>query len=253
MEEQVSGESEQYIVIAGVVARCRARIFGGQKFYMQYPYDGSVRAVNRESGGTADVESYIFSSKEAAQQAVLGQTLNPSALTWQAFGLPAIYLAGFHVFRPDAVEEGRRMRESCGRYGFEGLFPLDKENYDNLGQRDTAAMIFHANDGLIREADIVMANLNPFRGAEPDSGTVFECGLGYALGKKLYGYIADGRSMSERLEASIDPVTGLYSDGMHVENFDLPLNLMLAVPMDIVIGGLEECLIKAQKDYYGAV
>ncbi|WP_201281152.1 MULTISPECIES: nucleoside 2-deoxyribosyltransferase [Paenibacillus] len=251
MEEQVSGESEQYIVIAGVVARCKARVFGGQTFYLQYPYDGSVRAVNRESGGIADVESYVFGSKEAAQQAVLGKTLYPCALTWQAFGLPSIYLAGFHVFRPDAVEEGRRMRESCRRYGFEGLFPLDKENYDNLGQKETAAMIFHANDGLIREADIVMANLNPFRGAEPDSGTVFECGLGYALGKKLYGYIADGRSMSERLRASIDPTTELYSDGMHVENFDLPLNLMLAVPMDIVIGGLEECLLKARIDYYG--
>lgn len=253
MDELFCEENERYIVIAGVVAKCRARILGKQKFYLQYPYDGSVRAVNRESGGSADVEGYVFDSKEAAQQAILRRTLNPCALTWQAFRLPTIYLAGFHVFRPDAVEEGQRMRESCRRYGFEGLFPLDKENYDNLGPMDTAAMIFHANEGLIREAEIIMANLNPFRGAEPDSGTVFECGLGYALGKKLYGYVTDGRSMRERLGASIDPDTRLYSDGMHVEDFDLPLNLMLAVPMDIVIGGLEECLLKAGKDYYGKV
>lgn len=122
MEEQVFVQSEQYIVIAGVVARCRDRILGGQKFYLQYPYDGSVRAVNRESGGTANIESYVFGSKEAAQQAVLGQTLNPCALTWQAFGLPAIYLAGFHVFRHDAVEEGRRMRKAAADTGLKGFF-----------------------------------------------------------------------------------------------------------------------------------
>lgn len=251
MDKQFCGEHHQYIVIAGVVARCRARTLGGKKYYLQYPYDGSVRAVNRESGSIADVRSYVFDSKEAAQKAVLNRTLNPCALTWQDFRLPAIYLAGFHVFRPDAVEEGRRMRESCRRYGFEGLFPLDKENYDNLGKRDTAAMIFHANEGLIREAEIVMANLNPFRGTEPDSGTVFECGLGFALGKKLYGYLSDGRRLNERLGEAIDADTKLYTDGMYVENFDLPLNLMLAVPMDIVIGSLEECLFKAKTDYYG--
>ncbi len=32
-------------------------------------------------------------------------------------------------------------------------------------------------------------------------------------------------------------------NGMHVEDFGLPLNLMLAVPVSIVIGGLPEALL----------
>ncbi|WP_203457165.1 nucleoside 2-deoxyribosyltransferase [Paenibacillus tepidiphilus] len=244
-------ERDLYIVIAGVVAKCRKRIIGGETFYVKPPYDGRYRAVFRDTGNAADVEPYVFETKQEAQRVILDQLSDPSPLTWRAFGRPKIYLAGFHVFRPDAVEYGRSLRELCNEYGFEGLVPLDKENYDNLDRRETGTMIFYANEGLIREADIVMADLNPFRGAEPDSGTVFECGFGYALGKRVYGYISDGRSMRERLASGFDPLTGLYSDGMHVEDFDMPLNLMLSVSTIIVTGGLEGCLVQARKDYYG--
>ncbi|MFB5677136.1 nucleoside 2-deoxyribosyltransferase [Paenibacillus terreus] len=249
--KEAEKDRELYIVLAGVVTKCRERTLGGRKYYLKPPYDGSIRAAYRECGSGRDIVSYVFESKDEAQRAILDRGLEPYALTWRQFPRPKVYLAGFHVFRPDAVEYGRAMREACGPYGFEGLFPLDKESYDNLGKKDTAAMIFHANEGLIREADIIMADLNVFRGAEPDSGTVFECGFGYAIGKKLYGYTSDGRPMKDRLAGSIDPGTGLCSDGMHVEDFGLPLNLMLSVPMTIVTGWLEQCLVRARQDYYG--
>ena len=38
-----------------------------------------------------------------------------------------IYLAGPDVFLADARRVGRRKQELCREYGFEGLFPLDKD------------------------------------------------------------------------------------------------------------------------------
>jgi nucleoside 2-deoxyribosyltransferase len=159
-----------------------------------------------------------------------------------------VYLAGYDVFRTDAADYGLQMKRLCKEYGFEGIFPLDKDIKPSPSKMETATAIFEGNLILIRKADIIIANLNPFRGQEPDSGTVFECGLGYALNKKLYGYLTDSRTMADKLLPGTDPDTGLYLDGMHIENFGLPNNLMLAVPMTIVEGTLEDALDRLRKD-----
>lgn len=161
---------------------------------------------------------------------------------------PKVYLAGFEVFRPDASEHGRQMKQLCAEYGFEGIFPLDKDIKPQPTKLETATAIFEGNVKLVHKADIIIANLNPFRGHEPDSGTVFECGLGYALNKKLYGHIEDGRSITEKLQFGIDSETGLYQDSMNVENFELPINLMLGISIEMVHGTLEDALRKARED-----
>jgi nucleoside 2-deoxyribosyltransferase len=95
---------------------------------------------------------------------------------------------------------------------------------------------------------MVVANLNPFRGAEPDSGTVFELGYGFALGKKVWGYVANGEALLERVfrlegQAAIDGEPSLTDvQGLMIENFGLPLNLMLAMSAHIVVGDLTACV-----------
>ena len=64
------------------------------------------------------------------------------------------------------------------------------------------AAIFQDNLALIDEADAVVANLNPFRGPEPDSGTAFELGYAHARGKQILGYI-------DRFETTVDRVERL--------------------------------------------
>ena len=161
---------------------------------------------------------------------------------------PKVYLAGYDVFRTDAAEYGRQMKQLCGEYGFEGIFPLDKDIQPLPDRLKMAAAIFEGNVKLVRKADIIIANLNPFRGHEPDSGTVFECGLGFAWDKKLYGYVSDGRTIAEKLLFESDRETGLYKDGMQVENFGLPINLMLSIPVTIIEGVLEDALLRARQD-----
>ena len=154
-----------------------------------------------------------------------------------------IYLAGPDVFRPDVAEWAESVRELCRRYGFEPLLPVDHNE-------KTPEKIFQANIDLIRKAQIVAANLDPFRGPEPDSGTAFELGYALALGKKICGYVTRLETVAQRVEAAENRSErpALYGDkltdrnGLMIENFGLSCNLMLSIPANIVEGGLEACL-----------
>jgi nucleoside 2-deoxyribosyltransferase len=154
-----------------------------------------------------------------------------------------IYLAGPDVFRPDVSVWAKSAREICRRYGFEPLLPID--HGETLPEK-----IFQANIDLIRKAQVVVANLDPFRGAEPDSGTCFELGYALALGKKVCGYMAHLETLAQRVERQEQrcepPVRygGKLTDrnGMVIEDFGLPCNLMLAMAGQIIEGDLEACL-----------
>lgn len=91
-----------------------------------------------------------------------------------AAGHPKVYLAGFDVFREDAVERGEYLKRLCRAQGLEGLYPFDNEVPEGLAAAERAAQIYQLNLAMIRAADAVLANLDPFRGFEPDSGTAFE-------------------------------------------------------------------------------
>ncbi len=149
-----------------------------------------------------------------------------------------LYLAGPDVFRSDAKQWAVQAQAQCAAAGHQALVPLD----EGLSAADA---IYRNNLRLLAEADAVLANLNPFRGDEPDSGTCVEIGYALALGKPIIGYAADLRPLRERLQAVADGA-GCCRDGQGraVEDFGLPLNLMLAVPVQLVQGGLGEALRK---------
>lgn len=137
-----------------------------------------------------------------------------------------VYLAGFEVFAPDAKEIGERLKELCRKYGFEGLYPLDNEC-------ENAKEIYEGNIALIQSADFVIANVNAFRGFEPDSGTAFEIGYAAALGKKVAAYLTQTRPMVEWV---------VDNNGYSVEDFGYPVNLMIAMGAEVVNGTAEDAL-----------
>jgi len=139
--------------------------------------------------------------------------------------MPRIYLAGFDVFRPDAVEHGRYLKALCGVHGLEGLYPFDNEVTLGLTPKETAALICNANIAMIRQCDAVLANLNGFRGPEPDSGTAFEVGMAVALGKPVWAYFDEVGTLRQQIDHDI---RGFDAQGFEVEDFQLPKNLMLA-------------------------
>ncbi|MBU1659269.1 nucleoside 2-deoxyribosyltransferase [bacterium] len=157
-----------------------------------------------------------------------------------------IYIAGPDVFETDSVEIGRKYSVLCLRYGYEGLYPLDNIINFNQDKNKIAQDIFKANEELIKKADIVVANLNSFRGKEADSGTVWECGYAYGLGKKVYGYMDSTLSYINHFNENEKMFNGdIYvdNDAKIIEDFDYPLNLMIACSaLRIIEGGFEDVL-----------
>jgi len=158
--------------------------------------------------------------------------------------MKTIYLAGFDVFRPDSLAHGEWLKLQCRRHGFEGLYPHDNQAPEGLPARALAQWIYEANTAMIRQADAVMANLNPFRGAEPDSGTAFEVGYAIALGKPVWAYVDHADPLVRRLAVARadDPPRHVDAQGYTVEDFGLSLNLMLACSVRIVPGDVPQCL-----------
>ncbi|MBB5216546.1 nucleoside 2-deoxyribosyltransferase [Parapusillimonas granuli] len=160
--------------------------------------------------------------------------------------MKTIYLAGFDVFRPDARAWGSTLKLLCSKYGYEGLYPLDNETPSGMSGHEQARWICKANIALIQRADIVMANVNPFRGAEPDSGTVFEVGYAAALGKPVWVYTSEARPLVKQVATAVMPTPAgrchIDAQGYTVEDFGLNLNLMIACSAKVVIGSAEDCL-----------
>ena len=154
-----------------------------------------------------------------------------------------IYIAGPEVFYPNACEILQYKNELCSKYGYIGYSPFDNEikTKDKKEQRN---IIKHKNEELIRKCDIVIANLNSFRGFEPDSGTCFEVGFATALGKKIYVYLYDhNKELKERYAKynNLKSISVYNLEGNDIEDFNIPINIMFSNAT--IKGTFEECLI----------
>ena len=148
-----------------------------------------------------------------------------------------IYIAGPEVFNPKVDEIFMRIDKICVMAGFKAVFPQDNT-------LSTAKDIFDNNMKLIESCDAVIANLNPFRGDEPDSGTVFECAYAYAKGKPVFAYTS--RKSTMEISRLSNMVNGKWVDteGQTIENFGKPVNLMLSESIKVVTGDFVDALFE---------
>lgn len=139
---------------------------------------------------------------------------------------PRVYLAGPDVFRPDAAQHFALLAAVCERLGLQSLIPFD----ESITPSTSPHTIYANNMAMLRAADGVVANLVPFRGAEPDSGTVFEVGVAIALGLPVVSYGQPVGDYAEWVQGAHRDEAGVLRDasGAAIEDFGLPLNLMLA-------------------------
>ena len=146
-----------------------------------------------------------------------------------------IYLAGPDVFLPDAVEIGRRKAAICAARGLTGLYPLD--NAIDLAAPDASRQIFVSNEALMDEADAIIANLTPFRGAGADPGTVYELGYMAGRGKLCLAYSNDPAVYADRVGRFIDVACEdgrlVDAQGLTVEDFGLVDNLMMIHALEL--------------------
>jgi len=149
-----------------------------------------------------------------------------------------IYIAGPDVFEQDSIAIGKEYTKLCSEYGYKGLYPLDNIVDFNQPKQKIALNIYIANKELIDSCDIVIANINPFRGKEADSGTIWECGYATGLGKKVYGYMDTDLSYINQFSDDEK-----REENRIIEDFDYPINLMIACSVEqIITGGFEDVL-----------
>lgn len=147
---------------------------------------------------------------------------------------PRIYLAGPDVFLPDCTAVYLRLMTRCETLGMVGVPPTETQVDATSVDGDAIAQrIYEGNIALIRSADAVIANLQDFRGLEPDAGTVFEVGYAIALGKPVVGYGVRNGSYAERVARAIPCVQATDGElreaasGVMVEGLGQRLNLMI--------------------------
>ena len=122
-----------------------------------------------------------------------------------------VYLAGPDVFRNNTTEHFTHLKELALKYNINALSPFDNEIINS-----SSSEIFRANIGLINNVDVVIANINPFRGLCMDDGTAFEIAYAYSKGIPSYGYsnvneltLLEFGSLNEKFD---DPEYPIYED-----------------------------------------
>jgi len=148
-----------------------------------------------------------------------------------------IYLAGPDVFRENAIEFGKQLKEKCALFGFQGLFPLDNEV--DLCKDSASLIIYNANVDMIKSCDIVLANLDQFRGPSTDPGTSLEIGMALGMGKPVYGY---NSKQEIDYKSRVYTIGNVCKEYPIVEDFGLTDNLMIVHGCNSLFGSVEQAL-----------
>ena len=163
-----------------------------------------------------------------------------------------IYLAGPEVFLPDPLEAGRKKCALAEKHGFIGLYPLDATlDLNGLAKPEQARLIASANEGLMRQADALIANLTPFRGVSMDSGTAFEVGFMRALGRPVLGYtnvVSDYATRAGAFRGRGIPAGDGDRFDLQIEDFDAAENLMIVCAIEAAGGSVVRVPVAAGRE-----
>jgi nucleoside 2-deoxyribosyltransferase len=179
----------------------------------------------------------------------------------------SVYLAGPDIFREDAVEYAEQQKQYCRDNGLAPQHPFDNNiEIKELGP-EYRGEIYAADIKQMISCDAIIANVNSFRGVEPDGGTAFEvgwfAGFNAALRvlkavypqKRIYCFCDDALEYKERtLKAGYISAMDqdIDKDGMAISIFDMNVNLMLQVSAEeegaFLMNGFEDCVQRLVQD-----
>jgi nucleoside 2-deoxyribosyltransferase len=152
------------------------------------------------------------------------------------------------------------MKELCNQYGFEGISPFDNafdnENFNGeLWSKERSVNIFKSNHEIVKNCDIIIANLIPFRGACIDDGTAWEIGCGYANNKVLYGYTPHSYlTLYQVTDMNYEYTSNIHDDFPQIEAFAHNcVNLMIQESIELssgrILNTFEECLVDLKEKF----
>ena len=153
------------------------------------------------------------------------------------------YLAGPDVFRSNPVKHFKEIKELCLKYNIIGISPFDNDDTNvKLFSKEHSRLIFLNNIKKMQECDIILVNLDYFRGACVDDGTSFEIGYFFSLNKPIYGYSKySNKSLEENTKLMFDITK--QPEYTIIEKFeDNPYNLMIVESIKLSGGFIKETI-----------
>jgi nucleoside 2-deoxyribosyltransferase len=161
-----------------------------------------------------------------------------------------LYIAGPECFYARGYDLWWAQRKLAEYYGFSVVLPTDTRlKLDNPDLRLNAKEIFDDLKVLVTRTTAIIADLEFFRGCEPDGGTVFEIGMIYAKHGRCYGYTRDMRPMVHKNQgARLRDGVAVDQEGWEHPYGELPFCPSLIGSTKIVEGGFEDCLQTMMRD-----
>ncbi len=113
-----------------------------------------------------------------------------------------VYFAG-PLFNQGEKDFNLRMAMTLEEFGYEVFLPqrdgIEAVLLEGKTEEELTEMIFAKDLGELLKADIIFMNLD---GRAPDEGACVELGIGYANGKRCYGFKTDTRAVEMNLEVN---------------------------------------------------
>jgi nucleoside 2-deoxyribosyltransferase len=101
-----------------------------------------------------------------------------------------VYLAA-PLFSEAELDFNRKLRNMIKSAGFNVFLPQEDSN-NIKDEKNRQNIIFNKNLAAIEKADVLVAVID---GTDVDSGTAWEIGYAYALGKPMFGLRTDFRTL----------------------------------------------------------
>lgn len=148
-----------------------------------------------------------------------------------------LYITGPQKYYPNGLAELKMCKAFAEYHGFE---VINDFSYLENGLKEYEPI----DRSFLDDCDIVIADVNPFRGGEPESSTIFDLGIAFAKKKKIYTHVRDMRDVIHKY-----PKAHYNEDGKVIDEHGLKYadgytlgNLMYMVPGKMIEGGFIECM-----------
>ena len=154
-----------------------------------------------------------------------------------------IYVAGPICFFPRGGEIWQSRRREAQYYGFTVTLPNDNKRPQAKSPEHGAYLTLkNCRDSINRSTGII-ADLENFRGGEPDGGTIYEIGLAYGHDCKCYAFTRDKRPLGVRYNAGTFIPGGIADyKGRKLPHIKLPYGVCVMGACKVVEGTFSDAL-----------
>lgn len=155
-----------------------------------------------------------------------------------------IYIAGPECFYPNGYDLWDAFGKKAQYYGFGVTMPTTNTlDLTHADPRENADEIFRNCAFCMNQSTAIIADLETFRGAEPDGGSLFEIGMAYAQGLRCYGFTRDKRDMTHKYQAAtLQDGVVCDAEGRILSYGNLPFCPSLIGSSKIIEGSFDDAL-----------